>query len=205
MNMLQLMINQLAGLNPLQNKILMYCLDSPSAAAMKPICAQIEAKRQEQDQELSENEATAWRYYKAEIKSTKRRKMVRSYLGWCTVEELKLIKNQDPNLRAEQEQIVKRISKTYLDLKISDLTEEEENGTPTGVIMRKYIKNLTKKGYTLVENETIWAKFSGGEIISGYNRRPLTTRQVKPEVLADLTEALNELTELRDKQYYKNC
>ena len=197
------MIKQLAGLNPLQNKILMYCLDSPSAAAMKQLCAQIESKRQEQ--EFSENEATAWRYYKAEIKSTKRRKMVRSYLGWCTVEQLKMFKIQDPDLRAEQEQIVKRISKTYLDIKVSDRTAKEENGTPTGVIMREYVQNLLKKGYTLIENETIWAKFSGGEIISGYNRRPLTIRQVKPEVLADLTEALNELTELRDKQYYKNC
>jgi hypothetical protein len=42
------MINQLSGFYPLQNKILMYCLGSPSAAAMKPLCRQIVAKRRDQ-------------------------------------------------------------------------------------------------------------------------------------------------------------
>ena len=96
--MLQSMISQLDGLKPLQNKILMYCLGSPSAAIMKPLCAQIKAKRRDED-----DEATAFRYYKAIIKSSKPRKHVRSYLGWVVTEELKLIKNQDLNLREDQE------------------------------------------------------------------------------------------------------
>ena len=45
------MINQLDGFNPLQNKILMYCLGSPSASVMKPLCVRVEAKRQEQTDE----------------------------------------------------------------------------------------------------------------------------------------------------------
>jgi hypothetical protein len=197
------MINQLAGYEPLQNKILMYCLGTPSATIMKPLCAQIGAKRRDQDDE-DENKITAFRYYKAVIKSSKPRKTVRSYLGWVVTEELKLIKNQNPDLREDQERIVKTISKTYLDIRLSDLTEEEENGTPTGVIMRKYIKNLLKKGYKLLKNETIWAKFSCGELISNYNHRPLTIRQIKPEVFADLTKALNEMTELRSIKNHKN-
>jgi len=200
MNMLQSMIKELDGLKPLQNKILMYCLGTPSAAIMKPLCAQIEAKRRDQD-DKDENKVTAFRYYKAEIKSTKLR-TIRSYLGWAVTEEVKLFKLQDPDLRAEQERIVKRCFDTSFDIKLSDLTEKEENGTPTGVIMRKYIKDLLRKGYTKLENETLWAKFSFGELINGYNRRPLTIRQIKPEVLAELTEALEEMTELRDKYYY---
>ncbi len=198
--MLQSMIKELDGLKPLQNKILMYCLGTPSAAIMKPLCAQIEAKRRDQDNE-DENKVTTFRYYTPEIKSTKLR-TIRSYLGWAVTEEVKLFKLQDPDLRAEQEEVVKRCFDTCFDIKLSDLTEREENGTPTGVIMRKYMKNLFKQGYTKLENETLWAKFSCGELINGYNRRPLTINQIKPEVFAELTNALNEMNELRDKYYY---
>ena len=197
------MISQLAGYEPLQNKILMYCLGTPSAAAMKLLCAQIGAKRRDQDDE-DENKMTAFRYYKGEIKSNKPRKHVRSYLGWVVREELKLIKNQDPDLRADQERVVKTLSKTYLEIRLCALTDEEENGTPTGVIIRRYIKNLLERGYTLLKDDTIWAKFSCGELISNtYNREPLM-RYMKPELFAELTKALDVLTELRSIKNYKN-
>lgn len=200
MNILQLMVNKLAGYEPLQNKILMYCLGSPSASAIKLLCNQVEVKRQD-----NKDESTAWNYYKSEIKSTKPRKFVRSFLGWCIREELKLLKIEYPYLTAKSEQIVNKNFQTHFDIKISDLTAEQENGTPSGIVMRKYIKNLLKKGYVIVENETIWAKFSCGELISNYTRRPLTVRQIKPEVHADLTRALGELTKLRTIYYYKDC
>ena len=198
--MLQSMIKELDGLKPLQIKILMYCLGTPTAAAMKLLCAQIEAKRRDED-DKDENKVTAFRYYTPEIKSSKPRH-IRSYLGWAVTEEVKLFKLQDPDLRAEQEEVVKRCFNTCFDIKLSDLTEREENGTPTGIIMRGHIKDLSRKGYTKLENETLWTKFSCGELINGYNRRPLTIRQIKPEVFAELTNALNEMTELRDKYYY---
>jgi len=193
------MINHLAGLYPLQNKILMYCLGTPSAEIMKPLCLQIEAKRRDQDDE-DENKITAFRYYQSRIKP--KPKCIRSFLGWAVTEEAKLFKLRDPDLRADQEQVVKRCFETCFEFKLEDLTEKEENGTPTGVIMRGYIKDLSRRGYTKLENETLWAKFSHGELINGYNRRPLTIRQIKPDVLAELTNALNEMTTLRDKYYY---
>jgi len=199
--MLQSMIKELNGLKPLQNKILMYCLGTPSAAIMNPLCAQIEAKRRDQD-DKDENKVTAFRYYTPEIKSSKPRKYIRSYLGRAVTEEVKLFKLQDPDLRAEQERIVQMCFEAYLDNRLDILTKKEENGTPTGIIMRKYIRGLFNQGYTMLENETLWAKFSLGELINGYNRRPLTIRQIKPEVLAELTKALEEMTELRDKYYY---
>ena len=197
MNMLQSMITQLDGLKPLQIKILMYCLGTQSAAAMKQLCAQIEAKRRDQDNE-DENKVTAFRYYTPEIKSSKRRKLVRSYLGWAITEEVKLMKNPEP----DQEQLVKRWFDQYLDNRMQILTKKEENGTPTCIIMRKYIRGLFNQGYTMLENETLWAKFSLGKLISGYNRTPLTIRQIKPEVLDELMKALEEMTKLRDKYYY---
>jgi hypothetical protein len=195
------MTKELAGFMPLQNKILMYCLGSPSAAAMKPLCTQIEAKRRDQDNE-DENKVTAFRYYTPEIKSAKPRKLIRSYLGWAITEEVKLIKNPYLDLGENQEQLVKRWFEQYLDNRMIILTKKEENGTPTCIIMRKYIKGMFNQGYTMLENETLWAKFSLGELISGYNRMPLTIRQIKPEVLAELTKALEEMTGLRDKYYY---
>lgn len=190
------MIKELDGLKPLQIKILMYCLGTPSAAIMKPLCAQIEAKRRDQD-DKDENKVTAFRYYKAEIKSTKLR-TIRSYLGWAITEEVKLMKNPEP----DQDQLLKRLFEQYLDNRLVILTKKEENGTPTGIIMRKYIRGLFNQGYTMLENETLWAKFSLGKLISGYNMMPLTIRQIKPDVLAELTKALEEMTEIRDKYYY---
>ena len=200
MNMLQSMIKELDGLKPLQNKILMYCLGSPSAIIMKPLCAQVEAKRRDQDNE-DENKVTAFRYYIPEIKSSKRRKYIRSCLGRAITEEVKLIKNHYLDLRAEHERIVQMCFETYLDNRMDILTKKEENGTPTGIIMRKYIRGLFNQGYTMLENETLWAKFSLGKLINGCNRTPLTIRYMNPEVFTELTNALNEMTKLRNKYY----
>lgn len=200
MNMLQSMIKELDGLKPLQNKILMYCLGSPSAIIMKPLCAQVEAKRRDQDNE-DENKVTAFRYYIPEIKSSKRRKYIRSCLGRAITEEVKLIKNHYLDLRAEHERIVQMCFETYLDNRMDILTKKEENGTPTGIIMRKYIRGLFNQGYTMLENETLWAKFSLGKLINGCNRTPLTIKYMNPEVFTELTNALNEMTKLRNKYY----
>jgi len=198
--MLQSMIKELDGLKPLQNKILMYCLGSPSAIIMKPLCAQVEAKRRDQDNE-DENKVTAFRYYIPEIKSSKRRKYIRSCLGRAITEEVKLIKNHYLDLRAEHERIVQMCFETYLDNRMDILTKKEENGTPTGIIMRKYIRGLFNQGYTMLENETLWAKFSLGKLINGCNRTPLTIKYMNPEVFTELTNALNEMTKLRNKYY----
>jgi hypothetical protein len=198
--MLQSMIKELDGLKPLQNKILMYCLGSPSATIMKPLCAQVEAKRRDQDDE-DENKVTAFRYYISEIKSSKRRKYIRSCLGRAITEEVKLIKNHYLDLRAEHERIVQMCFETYLDNRMDILTKKEENGTPTGIIMRKYIRGLFNQGYTMLENETLWAKFSLGKLINGCNRTPLTIKYMNPEVFTELTNALNEMTKLRNKYY----
>ena len=202
--MLQSMITKLDGLKPLQNKILMYCLGSPSAAIMKPLCAQVEAKRRDQDNrdDEDENKVTAFRYYTPEIKSSKRRKYIRSCLGRAITEEVKMIKNHYLDLRAEHERIVQMCFEAYLDNRMDILTKKEENGTPTGIIMRKYIRCLSNNRCTLLENETLWAKFSLGELINGCNRTPLTIRYMNPEVFTELTKALEEMTKLRNKYYY---
>ena len=195
--MIQSMKIHLAGNEPLQNMILMYCLGTPTANAMKTICEVAKEKRQQK--EHSEDEATAWRYYNPEVISKKRRKLVRSYLGWTITEEVKGFKIQDPYLKAQQEEIVKKMSDAYLDSKLDELNTEEQNGTPTAIIVKKYMITVFRRGVSLMKNETMWAKFSCGEILS-YSGRPLTVSEVKPEVLDDLNNALKEL----QKEYRKN-
>jgi hypothetical protein len=191
------MIIQLDGFNPLQNKILMYCLDTPTASIMKPLCARVEAKRQEQaNEDEDENEVTAWRYKESTGNANfygrqNRANSFGSILGLYVIEELQTMKEQDPILKQERIQKQKRLLQTLINIKQLELSQKEKNGTPTGVIMRKRMTNFFDNGYTLLENETMWAKFSFGEIC-GSNGRSMVNL-LHPEVKADLTKALNEL------------
>jgi hypothetical protein len=193
--MLQSMITQLDGFNPLQNKILMYCLGSPTASIMKPLCARVEAKRQEQANE-DENEVTAWRYKESRGNANAYGRQIRansfgSILGLYVIEELQTMKEEDPILKQERIEKQKRLLQTLLNIKQLELSQKEKNGTPTGIIMRKTMTNFFDKGFTLLENETMWAKFSLGEI-RGRNSKSMVNL-LQPEVRADLTKALNEL------------
>jgi hypothetical protein len=189
------MITQLDGFNPLQNKILMYCLGSPSASVMKPLCALVKEKRQEQANE-DENEVTAWRYKEStgNADAYGRQNRANSYgsiLGLYVITELQTIKEQDPILKQERAQKQQILLKTLINIKQLELSQKEKNGTPTGVIIRKSMTNFFDRGYTLLENETMWAKFSFGEIC-GRNSKSMV-HLLQPEVRADLTKALNEL------------
>jgi hypothetical protein len=127
--MLQSMMIQLAGFQPLQNKILMYCLGSPSASVMKPLCVQVEAKRQKKG--VTEDEATAWRYKKSGKNNNaygryKRPNTFGSFLGLCVIEELRMIKEEDPILKAEGDRQVKRLLQTLIEIKQFELRFKEE-------------------------------------------------------------------------------
>jgi hypothetical protein len=200
------MITQLDGFNPLQNKILMYCLGSPSASVMKPLCARLEAKRQEREDE-DENEMTVWRYYNKKFKTVnlygtfKKYNRFGSFLGYCVIEELRLMKEQDPTLKAEGIQNQKRLRQTLVEIRQFELNRKEENGTPTGIIMRKYMTNLFDRGLKLMENETMWARFSFGQLSS--RRSEPIADILQPEVRVQLTKALNEKNAIYKKNRAK--
>ncbi len=120
---------QLAGVQPLQNKILMYCLGSPSASVMKPVCARVEAKRQAKLD--TEDEATAWRYKESAKNNNaygryKRPNTFGSFLGLCVIEELRIIKEQDPTLKAEGGRQLKRLLQTLIEIKQFELRVNKE-------------------------------------------------------------------------------
>ena len=133
------MIKELDGLKPLQNKILMYCLDSPCATIMKPVCALVK------DKENSDtNEATAFRYYKAPFGNKNRYRKCGTPLALCVIEDLRMIKEQKSILKVLGIRTVENLYKNQFLQKHRELTKKEENGTPTGVIMRNYIRKILK-------------------------------------------------------------
>ena len=138
--MLQAMITQLDGLKPLQNKILMYCLGSPCATIMKPICALVKDK-----DNSDANEATAFRYYNAPHGNKNRYRRCGKALALCVIEDLRMIKEQKSILKVLSIQIVENLYKNQFLQKHTELTKKEENGTPTAVIMRNYIRKLIKR------------------------------------------------------------
>ncbi len=133
------MIIQLDGLNALQNKILMYCLGSPCATIMKPVCALVEDK-----DDSNANEATAFRYYNAPHGNKNRYSKCGTSLGLCVIEDLRMIKEKKSILKVLSIQIVDNLYKNHFRIKQIELTKKEENGTPTAVIMRNYIRKLVK-------------------------------------------------------------
>jgi hypothetical protein len=118
-----------------------------------------------------------------------------SFLGYCVIEELRMMKEQDPTLRAERIQTQKRLLQTLVEIRHLELNRNEENGTPTGIIMREYMTNLFDIGLKLMENETMWAKFSCGQLSCGQlsaRRSKSLEELLQPEVRVELTKALNE-------------
>ena len=136
---------------------------------------------------------TAWRYYNKKFKNVNqygKYNRFGSLWGLCVIEELRMMKEQDPVLKAEGVQQQKRLLKTLVEIRNLELNRNEENGTPTGIIMRKYMTNLFDRGLKLMENETMWARFSFScSQLSSRRSEPLL---LQPEVRVELTEALNE-------------
>ena len=131
------MIKELDGLKPLQNKILMYCLGSPCATIMKPVCDLVEANS-------DANEATAFRYYKAPHGNKNRYRRCGTPLALCVIEDLRMIKEKKSILKVLSIQTVENLYKNQFLQKQRELTKKEENGTPTGIIMRNYIRKILK-------------------------------------------------------------
>ena len=135
--MLQSMIIQLDGHNSLQNKILMYCLGSPCAIIMKPICALVK-------ENSDANEATAFRYYEAPHGNKNRYRKCGTPLNLCVIEDLRMIKENNSILKVLGIRVVEKLYKNQFLQKQKELTKREENGTPTAIIMRNYIRKLLK-------------------------------------------------------------
>lgn len=190
------MSTQLAGYEPLQNKILMYCLGTPTAALMKPLVSLVE---QHKSANMDLNCETAWRYYspkKDGVDIALKKARMYSFSTYIVDREMNVARLEMPgsNPEAKEEAIEEVVlaKKTMLQIvHYRSTKKEKDNGTPTGIIMRNYMSVLFSKGLQLPGNETMWARFSSGEILS-CKRQAMTSLQVKPEVLSDLTKAMKQ-------------
>jgi hypothetical protein len=139
--MISLINTYLNGLAPIQNKILMYCLGSPSAIAMAPVLAIVEEKKHELKNTRPLDQITAWRFYKPNQTVAKRNSMRRhTFTSYVIIFELEVSKLSDSKMPNAEENY-KYASKRLVEKKQIELTcKETEIGTPTAIIMRDHFE-----------------------------------------------------------------
>ena len=194
--MIQSMITHLDGFAPLQNKILLYCLGSDTATIMQPIVAQMEERRLTTEDINCE---TAWRCIKEKPDTVnialKKAKgyTFKTYLASMEMLLARLeMPGSDPTEKTVIEHHVNLAKHRQFTVINSRLTSPEKYGTPTGNLIRKYVSYILMKGIHLKGNETLWARFSGEEVIF-YSVCP--EDKVNPKVLEDLNQALKKRKE----------
>lgn len=180
------MIEKLAGFKPLQRKILLYCFETPTATAIKTVITLFEdIRKTEEDQ----NNATLWRYYNEKFNAVLRecREHNRNLVAYVELKFAKEIQlNNATLLKFEQLQKIALSNKYYL-----LLARESVHGTPSCICIRGYISNLFIRGIQFRDHETLWSKFSYGEIRN--KQRDDMTHLLCPTVKNDLTIAMKEI------------
>jgi hypothetical protein len=101
-----------------------------------------------------------------------------------------MIKEKESILKVLGIRSVENLYKAHLKKKLLNLNEKEKNGTPTGIVMRNYMANLFGRGLKLMDNETMWARFSRDKL-SARRGKPLV-QFLRPEVKDELTKAHEE-------------
>jgi hypothetical protein len=210
--MLQLMIKHLEGFAPLQRKILLYCFCTDTALIMKPMCAQVEAVIQE-NPEIPIHMNTVWhiimrpRSIYSDIYKNPEKMVMINTQGYVVYRELLVARIQvNGNLLRDAMRLLIQIQEIWFETKYIILTRAEENGTPTGIIMRQYIRSLSTRGLVFLQHESIWkrtsynwttARFLHGEIRNKKGR--LMDMQMPAAVHCDLTKAIADYVEMHNK------
>ncbi len=193
--MLELMIDKLAGYEPLQRKILLYCFETPTATAMRTVITIFEKRPEilKKQNKEHQNNATLWRYYNENFNAVlcecrgHNRNLV-AYVELKFAKEMQL--NNGKLLKFEELQKIALSNKYYL---LS--APESVHGTPSCICIRGYMSKLSVRGIQLRDHETLWAKFSYGEI---RNRlRNSMTKLLCSTVKNDLTKAMKESKQYR--------
>lgn len=210
--MLQLMIKRLEGFAPLQRKILLYCFCTETALIMKPMCAQVEAEIQD-NPEIPIHMNTVWhiimspRSIYSDIYKTPKKMELMSTQGYVVYRELLVARMQiNDDLLRDALRLLAQIQEIWFEGRFMLLTRGEENGTPTGIIMRQYIRSLSRRGLVFLQHESIWkrtsynwttARFLHGEIRDKKGR--LMDIQMPAAVHCDLMKAIADYVEMHNK------
>jgi hypothetical protein len=216
--MLQLMIKHLEGFEPIQRKILLYCFSTETALIMKPMCAKVEEKNQQiPESSIHIHMFTIWQLlmppkniYSNIYKNPKKMEHMNTQ-GYVVYRELLVARIPldlicEPIISREPLRLLAQIQEIWFEQRYMLLTRAEENGTPTGIIMRQYIKSLTRRGLMLRQNESLWkrtsiylttATFLFGEIRDKWGCS--MDMQLPDAVHHDLTKAIEEYIDMQWK------
>ena len=192
--MLALMMEKLAGFEPLQRKILLYCFETPTATVMKTVITVFEERPEilKKQNKEDKNNATLWRYYNENFNAVlwECREHNRNLVAYVELKFAKEIQlNNATLLKFEQLQKIALSNKYYL---LS--APESVHGTPSCICIRNYMISLFMRGIQFRDHETLWAKFSYGEIRDRH--RNAMIKLLCHTVKNDLTNAMKE-----SKQY----
>jgi hypothetical protein len=208
--MLSMMQNALAGELHLQRKILVYCLGTPAAAAMRQIVEETEEKRRNAPEHLIDH-ITAWRDSPALVSPKKfehefRRAKAYTFDAHIVVRELIVAmcwfmpENAPERVAAIQD--LMEAKQVKLDGLVSRLTAKEKNGTPSGVCLRRYLDRLREHGFTMLDTQTFWSKKTYDCVLRDARDNPLNINTHPSTVLLELTEAINVHKSNRGKIEY---
>ena len=208
--MLTIMQNALAGVPELQRKILVYCLGTPSAAAMRQIAEETEKKRRNAPEYLHDH-ITAWRDSPILVAPKKfeyefRRARAYTFDAYIVDRELIVAKRWFMTENAPQRvaaiQDLMKAKQVKLDGFVSRLTAKETNGTPSGVCLRRYLDRLREHGFTILDAQTFWSKKTHDCVLRDAKDNPLNVNTCPPAVFLELTEAIKVHKENREKIEY---
>lgn len=197
--MLSMMQNALAGEIHLQRKILVYCLGTPTAAAMRQIVEETENKRRNAPEYLLDH-ITAWRdspILVAPKKFEQELRRARAYTYNTYVVDLELIvakrwfMTENAPQRVAAIQGLMEAMQIKLDRLVSRLTAKEMHGTPSGVCLRRYLDRLREHGFTMLDGQTFWSKKTYDCVLRDARDNPLNINTCPSRVLLELTQATN--------------
>lgn len=208
--MLAMMQHALAGEIHLQRKILVYCLGTPSAAAMRQIAEETEEKRRNAPEYLLDH-ITAWRDSPILVAPKKfeyefRRAREYTFNAYIVDRELIVAKRWFMTENApERVDAIKNLMEAMqvkLDGLVSRLTAKETNGTPSGVCLRRYLDRLREHGFTMLDTQTFWSKKTYDCVLRDAKDTPLNINTCPSTVFLELTEAIKVHKANREKISY---
>jgi hypothetical protein len=214
--MLQLMKKHLEGFEPIQRKILLYCFCTETASIMKPMCAQVESEIQA-NPEIPIHMFTIWHLlmlpkniYANIYKNPKKMEMMNTQ-GYVVYRELLVARISldlisKPIIGREPLRLLAQIQEIWFEQRYALLTRAEENGTPTGIIMRQYIRSLSRRDILFLQDESIWKRTSYNLTIARFLYGEIRDKQGYPmdmqmpaAVHCDLMKAISEYVNIYNK------
>lgn len=197
--MLSTMKNALAGVPELQRKILLYCLETPGATAMRQIVEEVKEKRRAAPERLNDY-ITAWRDSRVlrppkNASTAFERARAYTFTTFIVGKELEVAKqlfmsecSDNTKLVAAKKDLKEASNVKFVSL-ISKLNAREKNGTPSAITLRRYLDRFRERGITFLDTDTYWSMKTQDGVVRNAGGVPIVESECPPAVLLELTKA----------------